>query len=118
MDGLLRDCPIQVMRNKIVAGSQTWTGDDLSAYYVWPLSNSSVASVGVVGGSGLKGMKAAYANQYFAGASGFPDFMIYSFDMLHKGAGEVKAAGFFDNNWKLDTNNEVINPSALQTASR
>ena len=98
---LLDDCPIQVERNKITAGSTVWNGDDLSAYFVWPLKSSSIASVGVISGSGIKGMKAANANQYFAGASGFPDFMVYGFNMLQSGAGEVKMAGFFDNNWKL-----------------
>ena len=99
---LLNDCPIQVERNKIMAGGTTWNGDDLSAYYVWPIRNSDKALVAVIGGSGLKGMKAADANQYFAGASGFPDFMIYGFEMLRKGPGEIKMAGFYDHNWKLN----------------
>ena len=66
-----------------------------------------VASVGVVTGTGVRGMKAAYANQYFAGASGFPDFMIYELNMLQSGANEVKMAGFFDHDWKLDASNYV-----------
>jgi hypothetical protein len=57
--------------------------------------------VGVIGGTGLKGMEAANANQYFAGASGFPDFMIFGMDMLQSGSAGVKMAGFFDNEWKL-----------------
>ena len=100
---LLKDCPIQVKRNQIFAGNKIWNGDDMAACFVWPLHNSDIASVGVIAGTGLNGMKAANANQYFAGASGFPDFMIYSLDMLLKGAGEVKMAGFYDNNWKLAT---------------
>lgn len=100
-NALLGDCPIQVERNKITAGEKTWTGDDLSAYFVWPIRGSDKASVGVISGSGLKGMNAANANQYFAGASGFPDFMIYSLDMLQSGAGKVKMAGFYDHSWKL-----------------
>jgi hypothetical protein len=106
---LLSDCPIQVERNKITAGSRQWTGDDLAAYFVWPIKSSSTASIGVVSGSGLKGMNAANANQYFAGASGFPDFMIFGLDMLQTGAGGVKLAGFFDNVWKLDNINVVEN---------
>jgi hypothetical protein len=51
----------------------------------------------VVSGTGMKGKKAAEANQYFAGTIGFPDFMIYRLAMLKAGAGEVKMAGFFDN---------------------
>jgi poly(3-hydroxybutyrate) depolymerase len=98
---LLSDCPIQVERNKITAGEKTWQGDDLSAYFVWPIRSSAVASVGVISGSGIKGMNAANANQYFAGASGFPDFMIYSIDMLRSGQSQVKMAGFYDQDWKL-----------------
>lgn len=98
---LLNDCPIQVERNKITAGEKTWQGDDLSAYFVWPIRSSAIASVAVISGSGVKGMNAANANQYFAGASGFPDFMIYSLDMLRSGPGQLKMAGFYDYNWKL-----------------
>jgi hypothetical protein len=98
---LLSDCPIQVERNKISAANKAWQGDDLSAYFVWPIHNSDNASVAAISGSGIKGMNAANANQYFAGASGFPDFMIYKLSMLKSGSGEVKMAGFFDNNWTL-----------------
>ena len=105
---VLSDCPIQVERNKITAGNKVWNGDDLGAYFVWPLRTSIVASVGVISGSGVRGMKAANANQYFAGASGFPDFMVYSLNMLQSGVSGVKMAGFFDHNWNLDNNNFVI----------
>ena len=104
---LLDDCPIQVERNKVTAGNKAWAGDDLGAYLVWPIKNSSIASVAVISGTGLKGMKAADANQYFAGASGFPDFMIFSLDMLRSGIGGVKMAGFFDSHWKLSQSNLV-----------
>ena len=104
---LLSDCPIQVERNKITAGNKVWNGGDLGAYLVWPIRNSDFASVGVVSGSGIRGMKAADANQYFAGASGFPDFMIYSLEMLKSGASAVKMAGFFDSDWKLSEDNLV-----------
>ncbi len=98
---LLQDCPIQVERGRIRAGDKVWEGDGLGAYLVWPLRNSPVSCVAVIGGSGLKGMEAANANQYFAGASGFPDFMLFGLDMLQSGGSAVKMAGFFDNDWKL-----------------
>jgi predicted esterase len=98
---LLSDCPIQVERNKITAGSKSWQGDDLATYFIWPIRSSAIASVAVISGSGVKGMQAASANQYFAGASGFPDFMIYGLKMLQTGAPELKMAGFYDHNWQL-----------------
>jgi hypothetical protein len=98
---LLQDCPIQIERNLVKAGNRVLKGDDLGTYFVWPIKGSSINSVGVIGGTGLKGMNAALANQYFAGGSGFPDFMIFSLGMLQSGAHEVKMAGYYNNEWKL-----------------
>ncbi len=99
---LLEDCPIQIDRGIVKAGNKTWSGDGLAGYFTWPIKNSPVATVAVISGSGIKGMKAAGANQYFAGGSGFPDFMIFRLGMLVSGAKEVQLAGFFNNNWQLD----------------
>ena len=104
---LLGNCPIQVERNSIKVGNETMQGDDLGAYFTWPVQGTAVNLVAVVGGSGIKGMNATNANQYFAGGSGFPDFMIYRTSMLQLGVNEIKMAGFFDNNWQL-TNNDLI----------
>lgn len=98
---LLSDCPIQADRGRIIIGGRTWTGDSLGAYFVWPLHQYPAGSVAVITGTGLKGMQAANANQYFAGASGFPDYMLFTLDMLRPGSQGVIAAGFFDNDWKL-----------------
>jgi poly(3-hydroxybutyrate) depolymerase len=97
---LLSESPVQVTRNQLSAGNKKWTGDNLATYFVWPQKDPALL-VGVVAGTGVKGMKAAYANQYFAGGSGFPDFMIFSDQMLKDGAAGVKLAGFFDNSWRL-----------------
>ena len=106
---LLSDCPVRIERNSVKVGTEAWQGDDLGAYFVWPIKGSAVNSVGVIAGTGLKGMSAASANQYFAGASGFPDFMIFRLDMIQSGVNEIKMAGFFDNNWKLSTGNFIMN---------
>ncbi|GAB3017688.1 carboxylesterase family protein [Spirosoma pulveris] len=112
---LLADCPIQMERNRLRAGEQQWQGDDLGAYFVWPIKGSAVASVAVIGGTGLKGMRAASANQYFAGASGFPDFMIFGLDMVRTGSKGVRMAGFFDNDWKLVPEHTVVNSQKRST---
>ena len=84
------------------------TGDDLGASFVWPDRRSTHALIGVITGSGLPGMKAANANQYFAGASGFPDFMIYRSAMLKDGVDQLEGVGFFDHAWQLDAANYII----------
>jgi hypothetical protein len=106
---LLGDCPIQITNGKVVAGSKTFTGNDLAAYFVWPRKDSPVASIAVVSGSGLTGMKATNANQYFSGGSGFPDFMIFSNEMLRSGVEGVKMAGFYGNDWSLQEEGTVVN---------
>ncbi|WP_234567607.1 prolyl oligopeptidase family serine peptidase [Rhodohalobacter sp. 614A] len=107
-DDLLEESPIQVTRNAIKVGNQTFEGDDLGALFLYPRSDSDVASVAVISGTGLKGMKATAANQYFAGGSGFPDFFIFKSSMLKDGENSVIGAGFFDNQWKLDSGNAVF----------
>jgi len=97
---LLKDCPIQVKRNELKAGDKVYTGDDLAAYFIRPLPDGRT-SVAVITGTGIKGMQAANANQYFAGASGFPDYMIFRLQMLQAGAPGVLMAGFFGNDWKF-----------------
>ncbi|WP_276501107.1 alpha/beta hydrolase-fold protein [Terrimonas pollutisoli] len=106
---LLSDCPLKIERNKVTVGNESWQGDDLAVYFTWPMKGSAIHSVGVVAGTGLKGMQAANANQYFAGASGFPDFMVFQLDMLQQGSKAIKMAGFFDNQWKLSADNFIIN---------
>ena len=86
----------------VKAGDKTWKGDDLGAYFVWPIKGTAANSVAVISGSGGDGMNAVNANQYFAGGSGFPDIMIYRLKMLQAGIGEVEYAGFYDNNWQLN----------------
>ncbi|HEY1870421.1 MAG TPA: alpha/beta hydrolase, partial [Chitinophagaceae bacterium] len=104
---LLKDCPIQVYTNKITADSLHWNGDDLAAYFVWRQKDAALLT-GVVAATGVKGMKAAYANQYFAGGSGFPDFMIFSINMLKDGSDAIKMAGFFTNQWKISKEDIVV----------
>ncbi len=106
-NNLLKDCPIQISRNTVKAGATTLTGDDFGAYFVWP-QNDGKTSVGVIAGTGIKGMNAANGNQYFAGGSGFPDFMVFKLSMLEDGAKSVKMSGFFNNNWELKGDDFMI----------
>jgi len=74
---LLPESPIQVKRGKIDMGSETLLGDDLATYFIFPRMDEKETSIGVVAGTGMSGLKSAYANRYFVSGSGFPDFMIF-----------------------------------------
>ena len=71
-DKLLKDSPIQVKRDQILFGSDVLSGDDLAAYFVYPRTDEGDTSIGVIAGSGIRGLKSAYANNYFVSGSGFP----------------------------------------------
>ncbi|GAB4023473.1 alpha/beta hydrolase [Spirosoma koreense] len=98
---LLANCPIQASRGLLTIGNERYTGDTIGAYFAWPRPDSPAASVAVVTGTGLAGLRATDANQYFAGGSGFPDFMIFDLSMLRNGVKGIRKAGFFDNDWSL-----------------
>ena len=97
---LLANCPIQIERGKVKLGAEEYSGADLGVYFTYPRPDSPLASVAVVAGTGLMGMKAAWANQYFAAGSGFPDYLIFSAEMPKEGAKAIRATGFFDHNWQ------------------
>ncbi len=57
---LLKNAPVQVMKGEIRMGDKVMKGQDLGAYFVYPRPDSPTASVGVVAGTGIEGMKATY----------------------------------------------------------
>lgn len=98
---LLDHSPIQVSRNAVTMGNEVMSQDDLGAYFMVPRKDNNTHSIAVVTGTGLKGLHTANANQYFAGGSGFPDFVIFTADLPIVGIDAIKAAGFYQNNWSL-----------------
>ncbi len=99
---LLQDSPIQVKRGQVSMGSKVIKGDNLGVYFIYPRNDEQNTSIGVIAGSGMPGMITAYPNRYFVSGAGFPDYMVFSSDMLKKDVEGVIAAGFFDSNWKLN----------------
>ncbi|HNZ69908.1 MAG: alpha/beta hydrolase-fold protein [Bacteroidota bacterium] len=99
---LLGNCPIQVTRNSLKMGDQVLQGDHYGAYLMYPMPGNDTLSVAAITGTGLPGMKAAYANQYFTGGSGFPDFILFTTQMVREGVPGILKAGFYNNQWQLE----------------
>ncbi len=98
---LLSDCPVNVANGMVKVGTKQWTGNDLGAYFVWPMAGTADNTVAVIAGSGIEGMNATNTNQYFTGGSGFADIMVFRLDMLKQGVGQIMHASFYDNQWKV-----------------
>ena len=101
---VLDNVPVVIRNGEIEFGPRKLLrGDDLGTFFIYPRAGSKTASVGVIAGTGIKGMRAAFANDYFSGITGFPDLMIFSTDMLRDGPGGIIVSGFFGNNWSIES---------------
>lgn len=98
---LLGASPIQVRRGSVRVGDRTLAREDLGCLFLQPRPGSAVASVGVVAGSGLKGLRATDRLPYFMAGPGFPDFLVVGADIWRRGTAEIAAAGFFGPDWSL-----------------
>jgi len=99
---VLQNAPLEVRKGEIRFGKEIFKGDDLGAYFIYPRFGSETASVGVVAGTGLRGMKATFANNYFSGITGFPDVLIFSSDYLKNGLEGIRLSGFFGSDWSIE----------------
>lgn len=99
---LLSTCPVQMRRGRITVDIRPELGDDLGMLLVRPRPGSDTAVVGVVGGTGLAGMRLTNRLRYFVSGIAYPDLIILGGGAVEKGDGDVRAAGYFGNDWGLD----------------
>jgi dienelactone hydrolase len=107
---LLADSPVQVGRAHVTAGAQSLTGEDLACLFVRPRPGSVGASVGVVGGSGLIGMRLTDRLPYFVSGVEYPDYLVLNPDTLTAGLSGVRLAGFFGSDWTISTGEFLTGP--------
>ncbi len=105
---VLNDAPVVVHNGRIEFGDQIIKGDDLGALFIYPRAGSDLASVGVIAGAGEEGMRAAFANDYFSGITGFPDLMIFSSGVLTDGLRGMVVSGFFGSSWDIESGRFVF----------
>jgi pimeloyl-ACP methyl ester carboxylesterase len=99
---LLSDCPIQVRDNEVSIAGNALSGGHWGTYFVYPRPDSEIGTVGVVSGTGMKGMKSTYANHYLVNGSSYPDFVLFDNSVLHASELALKCAGFFGNDWSVE----------------
>jgi hypothetical protein len=68
-----------------------------------PRPGSNTASVGVVGGTGLTGLRATNRLRYFISGVAYPDIMIYSARALVEGNKQIRSLGYFGLDWSLES---------------
>jgi hypothetical protein len=99
---LLADSPVQVRRGAVTVGVEhTENGEDLACLFVRPRPGSKRASVGVVSGSGLVGMRLTDRLPYFVSGVAYPDCIVLGPETLTRGSEGVRVAGYFGLDWSV-----------------
>jgi hypothetical protein len=91
-----------VYRDHVQAGNRKMAGSNLACVFLQPRSGSDTASVGVVSGTGLRGMMLTDRLKIFVSGAGYPDFMLYGPDLPSRGYGGVLGAGYFGQDWSVE----------------
>jgi len=100
---LLANCPLQVTRERVQVGDRSIDGADLSVLAIYPRPGSDRALVGVVSGTGPAGLRLTERLPYFVSGVAYPDWIVIGAEMLQSGVGGVRGAGFFGNDWQVDS---------------
>lgn len=98
---LLADSPVQVRRGEVRVGDRSVRRDDLSCLFLQPRPDSDRASVAVVAGTGLPGLRLMHRLPYFMAGTGYPDCLVIGSDALEVGTAGIVTAGFFGNDWSV-----------------
>jgi pimeloyl-ACP methyl ester carboxylesterase len=99
---LLAGSPVEARRGSIRVGERRLGGTNLGCIFLRPRPGSARALVGVVGGTGVIGMRVTDRLPYFISGVGYPDLLILGPDALARGSEEVRVAGFFGNDWSVE----------------
>ncbi|MBN1479990.1 alpha/beta hydrolase [candidate division KSB1 bacterium] len=107
---LLGDSPVTVKAGQIVFGDKTIKGENLACLLIRPRPGSDIASVGVVAGTGIVGMRMTDRRPYLSPGYAYPDLFVFTPEMLD-GRGDRGAivAGFFGLDWRLESGEVVWN---------
>ncbi len=97
---LLGDSPVEVRNNYIKIEDKEIKGD-LACFFIRPKLNSNIASVGVVSGTNLTGMKLTNNRPYLYPGNGFPDLVVFDSEILTRYDTGIKAVGFFGIDWSV-----------------
>jgi hypothetical protein len=100
---MLPDSPIRLRRGAVQVGEKTLSRDDVAFLFLYPRPEAPGVLVGVVGGTGIAGLRLTDRLPYFVSGVAYPDWTVATPDVLSKGVGGVAGAGFFGNDWRIDS---------------
>jgi hypothetical protein len=100
---LLADSPVQVQRGLVRVGKREEKGGDLACLFLRPRPGSEQAVVGAFAASGVPGMRLSAVVPCFRSMTGYPDWVLLDSNTFQRGRSSVRGAGFFGNDWGLES---------------
>jgi pimeloyl-ACP methyl ester carboxylesterase len=110
---LLSTSPVQIRGDGVWIDRRPELGKDLACVFVRPRRRSSNATIGVIGGTGIQGMRATDRLPLFVNGANFPDLLLFGAESLKEGNKAVRAAGYFGMTWGLEPGEIVWRDGAL-----
>ncbi len=104
---VLESKAFHLRRASVRVGEKTLAGDDLALLLVHPRRESAVASVVVIGGTGLAGARTTTFLPYFVSGVGYPDWTVLGSEFLDQGLPGVRGAGYFGTDWSTELGAEA-----------
>ncbi|MEO0108647.1 MAG: hypothetical protein ABIK62_05685, partial [candidate division WOR-3 bacterium] len=104
---LANSLPIRIQGQKLVCGAKS-LGDSLAAVFVYPNPLNQAHLVLVRMGTDAEHTKLALMYGIAGPGTGVPDFMVFDSSVRRYGWAGVRAAGFFDSEWRLDPRSSWI----------
>ena len=100
-DQLLKASPLQVSRDEIVFGKENLPGKSQAVLFIRPRMDSDNASVAVVGGANLSGMRLTNTLPYLYQNFALPDVLIYDNNVIDNPEPKVIKMGYFGSDWSI-----------------
>ena len=95
--------PVDVRNGAFAGPTSRHQGEDIAAMFVLPRADCDQGQVGVIAATGAAGMRAVMRTPVFSAGVGIPDLVAFRASLLTEGASAIVEAGFFGNDWGIDT---------------
>lgn len=107
---LLSHSPVDVRRGAVRVGDRIVNRNDAACLFLQPRPDSDFASVAVVAGTGMEGLRLTHRLPYFLAGTGYPDCLVLGSETLTRGTAGIVTVGFFGNDWSVAQGDFAWNP--------
>jgi dienelactone hydrolase len=98
---LLGTAPLALSAGTLRVGDRVLAGDDLALLACVPRAGSATALVAIVGGTGVRAMRATDQCPIFVSGVAYPDVLVFTADLRTRSLGALRGAGYFGNDWSV-----------------